>query len=124
MHKHVVSNCKRCLKPEDKICRVYNADVRLCSTYNMTSRTPKSRIVCFVYSRNLKFYGKGLQQRSYSSKVKCIKVYIKITSIETMLVTLLPNLKMFLPVETNLEATTQRNFSKSRKFSLIVKDHP
>ena len=83
----------------------------------MTLRTPKRRIVYFLYSRNLKFYGKGLQERSYSSKVKYKKIYIKITSIETMLVTLLPNLKMFLSVEINLEATTQSNFSKSRKFS-------
>ena len=41
----------------------------------------------------------------------------KITSIETILVTLLQDLKMFLSVEITLEATTQNNFSKSRKFS-------
>ena len=29
----------------------------------------------FIYNKNLKFYGKGLQQRSYSSKVKYIKIY-------------------------------------------------
>ena len=36
----------------------------------------------------------------------------KITSIETILVTLLPNLKMFLSVEITLEDITQNNFSK------------
>ena len=33
---------------------------------------------CFVYSRKLKFYGEGLQQRSYSSKVKNMKIYPEI----------------------------------------------
>ena len=33
-------------------------------------------VACLAYSRNLKFYGEGLQQRSYSSKVvKYIKIY-------------------------------------------------
>ena len=32
-------------------------------------------VVCFVYSKNLKFYGKRLQQRFYSSKVKYTKMY-------------------------------------------------
>ena len=41
----------------------------------------------------------------------------KITSIEKILVTLLPNLKIFLTAEITLEATTQNNLSKSRKFS-------
>ena len=33
------------------------------------------------------------------------------------MVTSFPNLKMFLSVEITLEATTQNNFSKSRKFA-------
>ena len=41
----------------------------------------------------------------------------KITSIDTSLANLLPNLKMLLSVEITLEATTKNNFSKSRKFS-------
>ena len=32
------------VKLENQICRIYTADVRLCPTYKMASRTPKRRI--------------------------------------------------------------------------------
>ena len=58
----------------------------------------------FIYSKNLKFYGKGLQQRSYLLlKGQAYKNIFRLQdyTIESMLVTLLPNLKMLLFVEIN-----------------------
>ena len=78
-------------------------------------------IVCFLYSRNLKVDGKGFRKDVTHQKLSSIqKVYnkdFKITSIETILVNLLQNLKMFSSVEITLEATTQNNFSKTLKLS-------
>ena len=59
---------------------------------------------------------------TYSSKVKYVKIYpdIMIKTSDcingSIVVTLLPNLKIFLFLLI-LETTTPNNFSKSRKFS-------
>ena len=54
-HKHVVSNCKWCLKPEGPIGRIYTADVQLCPTYKMVSWTPKRHIFWILSIIKIKY---------------------------------------------------------------------
>ena len=37
----MISNCNWCLKPVGRICRIYTADLQLCTTYKMVLWTPK-----------------------------------------------------------------------------------
>ena len=77
--------------------------------------------LCFTYSKNLKFYGKRLQQRFYSSKVIYVKIYPDIM-IKTLRLQHWVNIGDFIPKFENvfvltLETTTPNNLIKFRKFS-------
>ena len=72
-NKHVESDCKQCLKPEDQICRIYTANMRLCLAYKMASRTPKRRIQENLFVEDLQTASSETPDRSSRPEVICEK---------------------------------------------------
>ena len=62
------------------------------------------------------FFAEPLPVTTSYSSGRYLKTYIKITSVESIIVTLMPKLNLFLSSVITLEAAIQNNLTKSWRF--------